>query len=57
VKRHQDRGFPNPKVFRSLGLKMRLARRLMEYARLHPDHDDVAALCTPVLPPGGSSGV
>lgn len=45
VKRQSDRSFPSPMVFRRLGPKARLASRLAEYARAHPGHDDVAALC------------
>jgi hypothetical protein len=49
VKRQQDRGFPSPRVFRRLGPKGRLASRLVAYARTHPGHDDIAALCAPHL--------
>jgi len=46
VKRRKDPSFPSVRVFRRLGPMDQLASRVLEYARTHPGHDDVVALCS-----------
>ena len=46
VKHHQDASFPSERVWKRLGPRTRLLARLIKYARDHPGHDDVLALCS-----------
>jgi hypothetical protein len=46
VKHHNDSNFPSERVWKRLGPKARLLSRLIAYARSHPGHDDVLALCS-----------
>ena len=57
VKHHQDPSFPSERVWKRLGPKARLLSRLTSYARSHPGHDDVLALCSghPLLGGGAPS--
>jgi hypothetical protein len=44
-------GFPSPTVFRRLGGKAEIVRRLHEYCVLHPEYNDVAQMCKDYAPP------
>jgi len=46
VKRNADRSFPSDQAYRRRGPKERLLLQLISYARSHPGHDDVLALCS-----------
>jgi hypothetical protein len=46
VKHHQDLSFPSERVWKRLGPRTRLLDRLIKYARAHPGHDDILALCS-----------
>ncbi len=45
VKHHQDPSFPSERVWKRLGPRTKLLVRLTKYARSHPGHEDVLALC------------
>ena len=42
-------GFPTHGVFTRLGSKQELVRKVLEYCHTHAGHDDVAAICSPLL--------
>ena len=44
-------GFPYPTVFRRLGGKAEIVRRLHEYCVLHPEYNNVAQMCNDYAPP------
>lgn len=46
VEHNADPNFPSERVWKRLGPRARLLDRLIKYARAHPGHEDVLALCS-----------
>jgi len=56
IHERRDNTFPSHGVFSRLGSKQDWLNKVLAYCTAHPDHDDVANLCTPLLH-GNSSDV
>lgn len=54
-KRGRDKTFPNPSAFGQLGGKASRIKKVLEFCREHPGHDDVISMCDQAeLPMRGS---
>lgn len=51
LKRHQDKNFPDAKVFERFGTKKELVARLYDYCKTQPEYDDIMEILEPIYEP------
>jgi hypothetical protein len=49
MKARTDEGFPSHSVFKRLGSKQQLAKKILSYCETHAGYEDITALCAPIV--------